>query len=35
MGRLLVEAERISINEKLGTPDSVIAVLKKSPLWDH
>ncbi len=35
MGRLLVEAERISINDRLSTPESVIVMLKKSPLWDH
>lgn len=33
MGRLLQEAERISVNQQLEDPDCVIALLKQSPLW--
>jgi poly(A) polymerase len=33
MGTLLAEAERIAINHQLETTASVLALLKKSPLW--
>ena len=33
MGKLLREAERIAINEKLRQPEEILAKLKKSPLW--
>jgi len=34
MGELLIEAEKLSIQLKLENPEAVIAILKKSPLWD-
>lgn len=34
MGRLLKEAERISINHHLENREEIIYFLKKSPLWD-
>ncbi|MCH9630581.1 MAG: CCA-adding enzyme [Chlamydiia bacterium] len=33
MGKLLKEAERISINEKIDDPNDIILKLKKSPFW--
>ena len=34
MGKLLHEAEKISINEDLNNPNLVIEKLKKSDIWD-
>jgi poly(A) polymerase len=33
MGQLLKEAEKISINEKIKDPETIIKMLKKLPLW--
>jgi len=34
MGGLLKEAERIAITENLHDADSVLAILKRNPLWN-
>lgn len=34
MGQLLQEAEKISVNQMIETPDAIIAILKNSPLWN-
>jgi poly(A) polymerase len=33
MGELLVEAERISVNQNIDDPSKVLDILKRSPLW--
>jgi poly(A) polymerase len=34
MGQLLKEAERISVNQQIDEPQSIIELLKNSPVWD-